>query len=299
MPWFLTRAFLFVYILRRKVKFLKKFHMKKIRFLLNQFNLQISQVEKQKLDYIEMAIKFHEIFKQFIPYFIDFETKYIFKSVEDEISYFNDIKPKFLSQFFYLKKIIEIESSFSFTNDKNVIIKNEIDKIMFFKQKHAEIIALNFENNTDHLSQFFNQTKCSSLVFDDYLFSLLHSTLIPKYDVITAYLIACQKIELYLFSIGKTQIMSIKEEIQIKLDESFTSREMVELAYALFHLKGGQSSSIKVLVEKLSFVFDVKPSKTYEIFNEIKQRAGSKTIFIDKLKHKLEEIILQSFSHSN
>jgi hypothetical protein len=100
--------------------------MKKIRFQLNQFNLQISQVEKQKLDFIEMAIKFNEIYKQFIPYFIDFETKYVFKSIEDEISYFNDIKPKFLSQFFYLKKIIEIESSFSFTNDKNLIIKNEI-----------------------------------------------------------------------------------------------------------------------------------------------------------------------------
>jgi hypothetical protein len=273
--------------------------MKKIRFQLNQFNLQISQVEKQKLDFIEMAIKFHEIYKQFIPYFIDFETKYVFKSIEDEISYFNDIKPKFLSQFFYLKKIIEIESSFSFTNDKNLIIKNEMDKIIFFKQKHAETIALIYENNTEKLSQFFIQTNCSSLVFDDHLFSLLHSTLMPKYDVITAYLIACQRIELYLFSIQHTQTKTIKEEIQIRLDESFTSREMVELAYALFHLKGGQSTSIKVLVEKLSFVFDVKPCKIYEIFNEIKQRAGSKTIFIDKLKNKLEEIILQSFSHSN
>jgi hypothetical protein len=230
--------------------------MKKIISQLNQFKIKISQVEQQNLNPFEMAIKSLEIYKEFFPYFIDFETNLSFKNLDQEVCYFGEIKPEFLSHFFYLKKIIEIENSFSFTNDKYSVIHREFENIRFFKQKHAEILMLYHTKNKEEKNKSFTSANCSSLVFDDNLFSLIGETINKKQDVITSYLIACDKIELYLIRFSKANFDSIKEEIQIKLDECFTAREVVELAYALYYLKGGKKTTLKKIIEKLSFVFN-------------------------------------------
>lgn len=253
-----------------------------------KFSEQISILEKEQKKPLEMALKIQEVYSSFVNYFFDFETSLRFRTKKDETLYFGNIKTSFLSQFIYSKKLIEIELSMSFMEDRNKLIDLEFEKISFFKQNNHEILKHFYARE----ERFFNQEQCSLHIFDELLFTQLNSKINPKYDILFAFFQALSKIELYLFEIKQNKR---HQNIMIQLGEPITPTELAEFAYALHYMKGQSKISIKDLTSTLCVIFGVKQLNPYEYFTEISRRVNNKAIFLDKLKIALENKIEESF----
>lgn len=262
--------------------------MNKMLSYYGKFSEQILLLEKEQKKPLELALKIQEVYSSFVNYFLDFETNLRFRTKKDETFYFGRIKTFFLSQFIYSKKLIEIELSLSFMEDRNKLIDLEFEKISFFKQNHHETLKHYYAKD----EYFFNQEQCSIHIFDELLFTQINSKINPKYDILFAFFQALSKIELYLFE------MKQKREQQhqmIQLDEPITQTELAEFAYALHALKSQNNVSIKELTASLCNIFGVKQINPYEYFNVISNRANNKSIFLDKLKNALESRIDKNF----
>lgn len=84
----------------------------------------------------------------------------------------------------------------------------------------------------------------------------------------------------------------IKKEFTRKdLEWTGTVADLVELAYATLETKkiNYGDLDINVLIEKLCNIFSFEVKDCYDTFRAIRRRVGSRTLFLDEMKEKLNE----------
>jgi hypothetical protein len=288
MPWFITRAFLYLFAQnqRKSVK-IKNFYMKKIRSISQGFFDKIKEAENEKYCNFEFAITIQKIYFEFVDEFLEFEKTLAAKSPQHQQVYFSEIKPNYLAHFIFARKILEIESNLTIYEDYKEVLKVEHDKIHQFKNKHFEQLE-----KLSQLKQVASADNCSLQIFDDHLFRELSNTL--TIDLLLAFLIANEKIEIYLFKIEFNK-RKHQSTIYIPLEEPFTKTDICELSYAIHELKGKRAISLKELALRLCNVFGVEPFNPYDLLRDIANREENKTKLLNKLKNSLLEKINSLF----
>lgn len=256
---------------------------------LNFIDIEIDNEIKKCEKAIEICVKAKDNLKTLIQ-------KTAFKSQEEEIQFFKEVKPQFLSKFIYYNAIYKIETKKPYGGLR--ILKKYYNNELIKIKRH-------FDNNLD----FYRYYRTSSnyldykyfirgkfdvkLALDSYYIETDHS-FSTSHDYKVAKIIANDLIELYIESkILDMENKDPKEKSQLnhKLKQNWTGSKvaLIELLYAL-HTEGvfnNGTSDLKDVAEYFEGIFNIDLGQYHRVFFEIRVRKSEPTKFLNTLKEKL------------
>lgn len=221
-----------------------------------------------------------------------------FENKEEEIHFFKNIKPKFLSKFIFHHKAFEIVSHVPFSSVMEIksFYLKELDKINAYLHDNYEFYSYYRAHSTMFDDVYFLRKEPESwllLNFDDYETDLNFTTI---YDHKLSKIIAFESLSEYI----KEAIHDLENKPGKGLtNESYKRQKitwtgskvsLIELLYALQSagsINGG-TIDVKSLANNFENYFNVDLGNYYRVFQEIRIRKASRTAFLDQLKEKLE-----------
>jgi len=224
-----------------------------------------------------------------------------FTSPVEEIDFFRKIKPQILGKLIYYNKVYRIESGCPVNNGKmyHDYFSNELQLL---KQEYKEYICNSDfyryykSGRTDRDHDFFLLGKLKLPIgLNSFVFEI-DSKFSTYYDYKVAHIIANELLYGYLLSRiapDETQGVFSPETPASGKDIFWTNSKnaLIELIYALY--VSGAVSHGKIGIRKISLVFQIlfriPLGDIHHAFHRMKDRAGSRTAFLDELKSSLEE----------
>ena len=256
---------------------------------LNFIDLEIDNEIKKCEKAIEITVKAKNNLKALVQ-------KLNFKSQEEEIHFFKDIKPQFLSKFIYYNAIYKIEAKIPYGGFRVVkkYYSNELLKLKRYFDNNLDFYRYYRTGSVYMDHTYFVRGKFDiKLALDSYYFEADH-TFSTSHDYKVSKIIANDLIELYLedkiLSITNKQPME-KSQVNHKLKQNWTGSKvaLIELLYAL-HTEGvfnNGASDLKDIAEYFENIFDIDLGQYHRAFLEIRVRKSDQTKFLNTLKEKL------------
>lgn len=222
-----------------------------------------------------------------------------FESKEQEIHFFKNIKPKFLSKLIFHHKAFEMLSHLPFssvTEIKSFYLK-ELEKINAYLHDNNEFYSYYRAHSTLFDDVYFLRKEPESwllLNFDDYETDLNFTTI---YDHKLAKIIAFESLSEFI----KDSIINLENKPgtdtshgphkKQKITWTGSKVSLIELLYALQSTGSINRGTIDVksLAINLENYFNIDLGNYYRVFQEIRIRKASRTAFLDQLKEKLVE----------
>ncbi|KAB1157818.1 RteC domain-containing protein [Flavobacterium luteum] len=256
---------------------------------LNFIDLEIDNPIKKCEKAIEISIKAFDNLKKLM-------LKLGFKSNEEEIHFFKEIKPQFLSKFIYYNSVYKIETRKPYGGDRIVkkYYQTELIKLKRFFDNNLEFYKY-YRTGSMYLDvNYFLRGKIDiKMVLDSYYIET-DRTFSTSHDYIVARIIANDLIELYL----EDKLLNMnnrdqkeKSQVNHKVKQVWTGSKvaLIELLYAL-HSEGvfnNGASDLKEIAEYFESVFDIDLGQYHRAFLEIRVRKAEPTKFLNSLKEKL------------
>lgn len=235
-----------------------------------------------------------------------FVLDYTFKSEEEEIYFFKEIKPDIFSKLIYFVNIFNIESRrpMGSAEIQRIYLRNELEKLTFFFNNHLEFYQYYRMNSTYLDDKYFVRGKEDMHLYHDSLMFYADLEFSTSHDYVVAQILANDKLEVYYNRELEALSMKVSnfnngqngnsENNLIRWTDSKTA--LVELIYAIYasgSINKGQCE-IRVLTAFFEQAFNVRLTDIYRTYLEIKIRAIP-TKYIDNLKtallRKMEEDI--------
>ncbi|MEN9909907.1 MAG: hypothetical protein RLZZ540_3066 [Bacteroidota bacterium] len=223
-----------------------------------------------------------------------------FKDDIEEVNFFKNIKPQILGKLIYYNKVFRIETSCPVNDGKMyyAFFSNELEEL---KQEYKEHICNSDfyryyrSGRSDKDSEYFMLGKINyhnglnSFVFE------IDSSFSTYYDYKVARIIANELLYTYLLAKTnpdqKTDFILQNPESVKEIFWTDSKNALIELIYALY--ASGAISHGKIGIRKISLAFHIlfriPLGDIHHAFHRMKDRAGSRTVFLDKLKVALED----------
>jgi hypothetical protein len=219
-----------------------------------------------------------------------------FSNRSEEIEFFKMFKPQILGKLIYYNKLYRIETGCPCPISAGKLYqKYYSNELAQLKQEYTdEISSTDFfryyrAGRTDLDHEFFERGKINlnsglnSYVFEiDYHFS-------TYYDYKVARIVAYELLATYLFSKIHDEHAEIhNSERDIFWTES--NNALIELIYALHSSQSiaGGKVGIRKISAVMQVLFRIKLGNIHHAFHRMKTRAGSRTVFLDRLKTSVE-----------
>jgi hypothetical protein len=223
-----------------------------------------------------------------------------FKNDEEEIYFFNTIKPKILGKLIYYNKVYRIETGCPVNNGK-IYHTYFTSRLQELKKEYTDQIC-----NSD----FYRYYRSGRSDKDEVYFRLgninyhdgLNSFVFeidPQFSTFYDYKVARIIANELLYNYLLTKI-NPDENPDVILQNSESTKDvfwtnsknaLIELVYALY--ASGAISHGKIGIRKISIMFQilfrVPLGDLHHAFHRMKTRTGSRTTFLDQLKISLEE----------
>lgn len=224
-----------------------------------------------------------------------------FSSPNDEIYFFRKVKPQVLGKLIYYNKVYRIESACPVNNGK-MYHDYFSHELQLLKQEYKDYICNSDfyryykSGRTDRDHEFFRLGKLNLPIgLNSFVFEI-DSQFSTYYDYKVSHIIANELLYTYLLSRITPDEMqgafSLETPTTVK-DVFWTDSKnaLIELIYALY--VSGAVSHGKIGIRKISLVFQIlfrtSLSDIHHAFHRMKDRAGSRTAFLDHLKSSLED----------
>jgi Mg2+ and Co2+ transporter CorA len=217
-----------------------------------------------------------------------------FRSQQEEITFFKEIKPKFLAQLLYyvwLNNVRTVESEDSLSNH----YRKELKRIRNF-YKRNQVLKRYLKSGATFLdTQLFvrGHTEMSLyLAPEDYChdrsFGTSHDQVVARfmvYDLITEYI--------------QSQLKEIGNSDNSLLYWTDSKVDAVELIYALHSARAINNGRVELnqISTGIAQIFQVELDDIYRTFKDIKQR-DVPTKFLDKLRKRLKDRISTELKNS-
>ncbi|WP_445737614.1 RteC domain-containing protein [Mariniflexile sp.] len=264
---------------------------------LNFIDLEIDNPIKKCEKAIEISIKSKENLRVLIQ-------KSNFKTLEEEIHFFKEIKPQFTSKIIYYNTIFNIEMKKP--NGGIRVLKkyynNELIKLKAFFDNELEFYKYYRTGNIYLDYKYFLRGKFDiKLSVNSYYFET-DKTFSTSHDYKVAKILANDLIQLYL----ENQLLMIdnkdtseksQRKPNIKMTWTGSKVALIELMYAL-HTEGvfnNGAADLKDITEYFEHVFEIDLGQYRRAFLEIRARKTDKTKFITALN----EVLLKRMENSD
>jgi len=274
--------------------------MKSLKSIITEIRRKEDKVSLETSQLIDEAYQMTLYLKELLHSTRERILKEGFKSEAEEMEFFRDIKPQILGQLIYYNKVFRIETVCP-VQDGKMYQKFFTSQLQQLKQEFKEHICKSHfyryyrSGRSDRDREYFMRGKINyrdglnSFVFEiDHQFS-------TYYDSKVARIIANELIYTYLITkINPDDTSGSLLQNSDSTKDIFwtdTKNALIELIYAL-HASGVISHG-KIGIRKISLVFQVlfriPLGDIHHSFHRMKDRAGTKTAFLDHLKFSLEQ----------
>lgn len=263
--------------------------------LLQHTQLKIEKESKKGSPGFELYNACYQILRVTFGQLKQFIIQYKFKNQKEEIEFFKDIKPVFQSQLMFYMELIQIEIRKPTVSEKKELIKYYREVSCHYRQllKRNELFLHYIRTqltNADHL-MFVRSHEAAEMLHTDIVdlddrFSTPASSELAK---IGSYEMLIEHIGDKLFEIRKGEaIMDLQPYATIWTG---SKAALIELAYALHAAKTINHGmvEIKQIIAALEGIFKIKLTDFYRVFQSIRIRQSSRTVFLDELKEKIIE----------
>jgi|LakMenE01Jun11ns_1017448.scaffolds.fasta_scaffold9944361_2 hypothetical protein len=255
---------------------------------------QLEVIGLETSDPIAMVSKSLLVIKVCLIELKEFARDYQFSNMTEEIGFFKEIKPIFMSQYYYHEKILSI--------NLNEPIDGHEEKLQYFYQELKLIQVYKNEN-----CEFYKYCLTNSNHLDDKYFSRegYHNTnpnederFSTGYDNTLALLLANQMMRDYL-QLAIKKISSESEDEKILLTWTGPKTYLIELVYALQSAEtfNNGKADIKQIASAFENIFNISLGNYYRGFQEIQQRKKGKSYFLDQLKAKFIQRVNEFDQH--
>lgn len=268
----------------------------KYNLLLNNLNEQLNFIDLEIDDQIKKCEQAITIILKSIKELKKTTIKSNFKSQNEEIQFFKDIKPKFTSKLIYYNTIFKIETKKPHGGERILkkYLNNELDKLKRYFDNNLDFYKYyrTGSNYLDH--KYFSRGKIDiKLALDSFYFEVDHSYS-TSHDFKVAKIMAHDLIQVYL----EDQLLMLenkepkeKSQVNPKVKQTWTGSKvaLIELLYAL-HTEGvfnNGSSDLKDIAEYFENIFNINLGQYHRAFLEIRMRKSDQTKFLNALKEKL------------
>lgn len=256
---------------------------------LNFISIEIDDPIKLSEQAIEYILKTLEKLKKQV-------LKKEFKSQEEEIDFFKNIKPKILSKLIYFNTVYKIETRKPYGGERVLkkYLNNELDRLKRFFDNNLEFYKY-YRTDSCYLDfKYFVRGKHDiKLSLDTFYFEADHR-FTTSHDYKVAKIIAHDLIQVYL----ENELTSLdrklpkeKSQVNHKVKQTWTGSKvaLIELLYAFHSEKvfNHGTSDLKEIAEYLENTFDVDLGQYHRTFLEIRVRKSDRTKFLNTLKDKL------------
>ena len=265
----------------------------KISNLLSELNEQLNFIDLEIDNQLTRCEKAIEIILKSIEKLKDIVKKNTFKTQQEEILFFKEIKPLFLSKFIYYNAIYKIETKKPMVEIELLkkYYNNELLKLKRYFDSNLDFYRYHRTGSTYLDFKYYVRGKFDvKLTLDSYYIETDQS-FATSHDYKVAKIIANDLIELYVED--KLLNMNNKEATEksqlnhnLKLNWTGSKVALVELIYAL-HSSGefnNGATDLKDVVEYFENVFNIDLGQYRRVFLEIRARKTDSTKFLNLLK---------------
>lgn len=223
-----------------------------------------------------------------------FISSYPFKDVEEETYFFKEIKPQLFSKLIYYRKVYNIETirPNGSIDSQKAYLEKELDHIKTFFDRNLDFYKY-YRTGCTHFDKFYfvRGKPDIQLNLDSFYFER-DPQFATCFDFKIAKILANEMLSIYLNEeLAKLESYSIQSNDtdvtlpRIRLTWTGKKAELVEQIYAWERAGcfNYGNVTIKQLTEYIEYVFNINLGDFYHIFLEIRERKGSRTIFLDKL----------------
>jgi len=244
---------------------------------------QLEVIGLETSDPIAMVSKSLQAIKVCLIELKEFVRDYQFKDSAEEIHFFKEVKPIFMSQYYYNEKTLSIKLNEPIGNREELIryYYHELKLIQDFKNENCEFHKYCLANSTHLDDRYFSREGNHNInPNEDERFS-------TGYDNMLGHLLANQMLKDYLQSAIK-KVSSESEDEKILLTWTGPKTYLIELVYALQSAEtfNNGKADIKQIASAFESIFNISLGNYYRVFREIQQRKKGKSYFLDQLKDK-------------
>lgn len=274
--------------------------MKSLNTIVSEIRKMEEKISNETSHLIEEAYQMTIYLKELLHTAREHIIKEGFKNEIEEIEFFRDIKPQILGKLIYYNKMFRIETVCP-VKDSKMYQKFLMTQLQQLKQEFKEQICGSYfyryyrSGRNDRDEEYFMRGKINyrdglkSYVFEiDNQFS-------TYYDSKVARIMANELIYTYLLAKinPEEHSGSLFNNYESTKDVFWTDSKnaLIELIYALY--ASGVISHGKIGIRKITLVFQIlfhiPLGDVHHSFHRMKDRAGTRTLFLDHLKLSLEQ----------
>lgn len=220
-----------------------------------------------------------------------------FTDAMEETEFFRHVKPQIVGKLIFYNEGYRIETTCPVQGGK-MYRKYFLGQLKNLKQNHASQLDMGFyryyrSGRTDKDHELFQRRQLDFTAAVDSFYFEMDSQYSTYYDHLAARIIAQDL--LYAFLLSRidpdTGFGSENFDVPEELKWTGTKNALIELIYALY--VSGVISNGKIGIRKVSHVFQsifkIPLGDIHHAFHRMKDRAGDRTLFIEKLKKSLEQ----------
>lgn len=211
-----------------------------------------------------------------------FTQDYKFQSQAEEIQFFKEVKPVFLSQYYYYKKVFAIRLFDSFKDAKG-------------RQANYYTLLQRLERSIEKNLEFYEYCMSGSTFMDTTYFTRQHpnhqspdrdESFSTGYDTKLAKILANELTKKYIL-----KLVNHTDSIHQGLNWTGSKTDLIELIYALYSVEAFNrgSADIKLIADSFRHFFNVDIGDYYRVFMNIRLRKSGPTNFLDELRNRLKE----------
>jgi hypothetical protein len=265
--------------------------------LFDELKHELSKITERRGTIMETSRQSSTIMLKYINRLKKYINNYQFQDIPEEINFFKNIKPKFLSKLIYFQKVYKIQ--FHLPLGYSEMVKNyylkELEKINDFFKINGELFSYCRSGATSLDEIYFTRKELDSWILlnsEDYETDFLFTTI---YDQKLAKILAFKLVSEFLKSEIKKLEISNKDADEGELEKGnqihWTGPKvaLVELLYALQSAGSFNNGTVdlKELANHFQSYFNVDLGNYYRTFQDMRIRKINRTTFLDLLKGRL------------
>jgi hypothetical protein len=211
-----------------------------------------------------------------------FVYEYKFKAIDEEIKFFKEVKPVFVSQYLFHKELhsISLVDPYMDKEEKKKYFYSRLKRVLRHTRRQATFHQYTFSGDTSKDEIYYTRTRMRPQPMRDSLFSTERSetlAVILSHALIREYLTtAIQKLDSY-------------SVYQSKLNWTGRKTDLVELLFAL-HSTGSfnnGNAEVKEIALVFEHAFNIHLGNHYDYLQKMRTRKSGQIAFIEKLKTSL------------
>ncbi len=220
----------------------------------------------------------------------DFITNYSFQSVDEEIDFFKNIKPRIFHKLLYFRKVYNIEMNRPLGIDaQRAYLIDEMNAISRYNEKRSDFIRYYRSNLTSQDELYYLRGRTDLTLYLESSYYERDPMFSTNCDFKLARVMAHEKLIEYITE--ELKFLDIKQSNElspyVRLTWNGSKTELTELIFALHSKQSFGNIPLTQLYNYIQMVFNIELDKNFSrTFSDMRIR-NSQTPFLDKLKSAL------------